>query len=191
MSRPIEIALDMSAPETLPLETARQVRAEFQRLVREHAPALFRLAIRLGARRDDAEDLVQETFLRAWRGIDRFRGEADVRTWLYRILMNASRDRRRRKPFLRLPANGRAGPGVDPADDAARRDLLARVMAAVSCLPRRQQETLLLRVRGGLSYREIADVLGIREGVVKLHLVRARKKLLRRFGREAAEWGIA
>jgi RNA polymerase sigma-70 factor (ECF subfamily) len=185
MDHPTEIALPMSSQsESL---SDRQVFAD---LVRRHAAGLLGLATRLTADRAEAEDLVQETFLKAWRGIARFRRESKVRTWLTRILINTAHDeRRKRRPAARFIPD-RPGPGAHPADGMARRDLLHRVLDAVSGLPRRQRETLVLRARGGLSHKEIADILGIRPGVVKLHLVHARKSLFRRFGREVSEWGI-
>ena len=164
-------------------------RAAFQRLVREHLVLLHGLARRLGPAPEDAEDLVQETLLRAWRGERRFRGEADPRTWLYRILVNVSRDRWRKS----LRRNRREPPprrAPDPAGRAIQRDAVTRVLAAVGRLPRRPRECLLLRVRAGMSHREIGDLLGIQAGVVKLHLVHARTSLHRRFGEEVREWGI-
>ncbi len=191
MERPVEIAVPMASPpppRTLAAGSDEDRRV-FARLVREHAGVLPALARRLAGDAAEAEDLVQETYLRAWRGLPRFRAEARFRTWLCRILLNVARDHHRRRP----PVPGAGAPareGPDPAEGLARRDLLRRVLSAVDALPPRQREALLLRVQGGLSYREIAKVLGIRRGVVREHLVRARKKLLARFAKEVAEWGI-
>jgi RNA polymerase sigma-70 factor (ECF subfamily) len=186
MSAPAEIAILAAEPAQ---GTSCPRREAFAGIVREHAASISRLASRVVADPADAEDLVQETFLRAWRGIRRFRGDAKVRTWLARILLNAARDQARRRRPARLTGETPA-PGRDHgAHGAARRDLLARVLAAVHALPRRQRETLLLRARAGLSYEEIAEMLAIRPGVVKLHLVRARKKLRRKFGHEIEDAG--
>ena len=73
----------------------------------------------------------------------------------------------------------------------AGRDLLDRLQIEVEKLPLRQRECLLLRTRAHLSYREVAELLGIKEGVVKNHLVRARRTLLGRLGAEAEEWGLS
>lgn len=187
MSAPAEIAI--LAVESAAGEASCPEREAFAGIVREHAVSIFRMASRLVADPADAEDLVQETFLRAWRGIRRFRGEAKVRTWLTRILLNAARDRARRRRPASL-SHETPAPGEDHgAHGAARRDLLARVLAAIHVLPRRQRETLLLRARAGLSYAEIAELLGIRPGVVKVHLVRARRKLRKKFGHEIVDAG--
>ena len=164
-------------------EARREERAEFERLVTCHSASIYRLALRLTESPADAEDLVQETFLRAWRGIRRFRGESRYRTWLVRILLNAAANRRRALGRA-APPEPPPGPNGDPAEATVRRELLRRVLDAVQALPRRQRETILLRARGGLSLDEIAEVLGIGKGVVKVHLHRARRKLLRRFGPE-------
>lgn len=186
MSGPAEFSIDVFARE-LALAPHGGLRGDFARMARDHATSIYSLAIRLTGNRADAEDLVQETFLKAWRGIGDFEGRSRPRTWLVRILLNTARDRARRAPAARL-ADEPAAAGIgDTGDRVARRETLGRVLDAVSDLPPRQREVLLLRARGGLSYREIAEVLGIGEGAVKTHLVTARRKLLRRFGREAAE----
>lgn len=186
----IDLTLDRTSQEGASGHVGRdERRVAFQRLVREHLVALHGLARRLGPSAADAEDLVQETLLRAWRGERRFRKEADPRTWLYRILVNASRDRWRRS-LRQLRRERVPRPVEDPAGLAIQRDAVSRVLAAVGRLPRRQRECLLLRVRAGMSHREIGDLLGIQPGVVKLHLVHARKTLHRRFGAEVREWGI-
>jgi RNA polymerase sigma-70 factor (ECF subfamily) len=162
----------------------------FGRVAREHAAGIYRLAFRLTGRTEAADDLTQETFLRAWKGIRSFRGESTVRTWLIRILLNTAGERARRKRTVLLAREVDDGRAVDPGVDLARRDLVRRLLVAVDALPRRQREALLLRVRGGLSHREISEVMKIRPGVVKLHLVAARKRLRRSFGDEIAEWGL-
>ena len=191
MTGPADIALEIALAGEPREGTASDVdlterRAIFSRLVREHAAVLYGLAYRLAPSPDptEAEDLVQEALLRAWRAFGGFRREADLRTWLYRILVNVSHDRRRSlaRLFRRRPAP--RPPPPDPAERMEGREVVERVLDAGTHLSRRQRECLLLRVRGNLSYREIAEVLRIREGVVKLHLVHARRKLLDRFGEE-------
>lgn len=192
MTSPAEIsmpiAIGTTSLEGVPADVKEEDRRRaFGRLVREHAVILHGLARRLATHPEDAEDLVQETFLRAWKDRGRFRGDADIGTWLYRILLNVCLDRRRR--HARLLRWGRAPrrPPPDPLRQAARRDLLDRVFEAVAGLPGRQRECLLLRVRAGLSYREVAEVMGIGEGGVKSHLVQARRTLLRCFGEEVGQ----
>ena len=170
-------------------------RATFARLVRREATIALGVARRLLGDPGEAEDLVQEAFLRAWRHIERLAPEAPARPWFYRILINAGRDRlRRRSVRRREPVRDRRSQGErhepDPASAVAGRELLDRVRTAVERLPLRQRECLLLRTQAGLSYREVAELLGISEGVVKGHLVHARRTLLRRFGAETREWGL-
>jgi len=189
MTNPAEFTWEMALRASSPKEDAADVeqderRLAFARLVRDHAGVLHGVASRLLATPADAEDAVQETFLRAWRGLAAYRHEAAARTWLFRILLNACHDRRRRFRLRRLERSAPPPRPADPARSTARRDLLDRVFGAVDELPLRQRECLLLRVQAGLSYEEIADLLGIGVGTVKTHLVQGRRALLRRFGRE-------
>lgn len=185
MTTSARLAITAAAAEASLGGAAEHVRDEkrrqtFERLVGEHAGRVHALAQRLGPR-GEAEDLVQETFVRAWRGLHRFRREAELGTWLYRILLNLCRDRFRR--LARGTVSTLPRPDVvDPATHAARRDLLERVLLAVDVLPPRQREALWMRVRAGLRYAEIARVMGIRVGSVKSHLVAARRTLVTRFG---------
>jgi RNA polymerase sigma-70 factor (ECF subfamily) len=179
MSGPIELPFRLPRPALPAAEALREeLREVFGACVRGHADRLYRLASRLTGRAADAEDLLQEAFLRGWRAIDRFRGESGLSTWLYRIVLNLSRDRRRRdtEPLPDVPA-----PRAEPADALAGRDLLRRVMVEIDGLPRRQREALLLRASAGLNYREIADVMRISSAAVKSHLAQARKRLVSRF----------
>ena len=168
--------------------TAREgEREEFDRLVAEHSGSIWGLALRLSGNRTDAEDLVQETYLKAFKGIRRLRKPGSERGWLRRVLVNSWRDKyRRARPTVPLPDS--ADTPSDPAGRLARRDLLDRVLVGIRKLPRRQREALLLRVQGRLSYAEIADAMAIEKGAVKAHLVQARRKLIRQFGKEIEEW---
>jgi RNA polymerase sigma-70 factor (ECF subfamily) len=170
-------------------------RATFARLVRREASVALGVARRLLGDAGEAEDLVQEAFLRAWRHLERQAPDLDLRPWFYRILINAGRDRLRRRGVRRRDPVGRASdlserPSPDPASTAAGRDFLDRVQAVVESLPLRQRECLLLRTRAHLSYGEMAVLLEITQGVVKGHLVQARRTLLRRFGGELKDWGL-
>jgi RNA polymerase sigma-70 factor (ECF subfamily) len=191
MNPPVELALRLEPRAVAPSDraSAGEERAVFARLVREHGRALFALASRLAARPSDAEDLYQDALLRAWRGLPGFRGDGSARTWLFRILVNAWRSARPRLVPASLDREPAGAESADPLRATSRRDLVARVLAAVDELPRRQRETLLLRARGGLGYDEIAAVMGIRRGAVKSHLVLARRKLLARFGAEIGDLG--
>ena len=164
--------------------------AEFDSVVRENQRGIFHLL--LGWTRDEerADALTQETFLRAWRHRAGFRGDAAVSTWLRRIAVNVAEDdrRSRRQSFwrriLRRPTHDDAdlqdGMPLSARSTApsAERSLLDRerldaVWRAVGALPERQQQVFRLRHLGELPLREIADVLGLAEGTVKVHLFRA------------------
>lgn len=140
-------------------------------LVERHAPPLARYAASLGEW-DGVEELVQDTFVRAFDSLDGFRNEASLRTWLFTILRRLVVDRRR-------AARRRGGEvSVDGVDLAAADDPLGalvasetheRVRAVVRRLPRLQREVFTLRVGEGLSYREIAHVLDTTEGAARVH----------------------
>jgi RNA polymerase sigma-70 factor (ECF subfamily) len=140
-------------------------------LVERHASALARFAVNLGAR-DEVDELVQDTFVRAFSSLDAFRGESSLRTWLFtierRLLLDRRRSERRRREQR----------GIEDADVATEYDALdgvvaaeteARVRAAVERLTPTQREVFTLRVSEGLSYREIATIVGSTEGAARVH----------------------
>jgi RNA polymerase sigma-70 factor (ECF subfamily) len=140
-------------------------------LVERHADAVSRFVASLGARHD-AEDVVQETFVRAFGSIDGFRGESSLRTWLFTIARRLVLDHRR--------ADRRRGEQVEVQDDDVRTefDPLDAVVAdeterrmrdAVARLTPTQREVFVLRVGEGMSYREIADSVGTTEGAARVH----------------------
>jgi RNA polymerase sigma-70 factor (ECF subfamily) len=146
----------------------------------EWLPQVYRFARRLTADADAAEDLAQETLLRAWRHRSRLRDQGSARVWLFRIAANLWRDGLRRK---RLPT-AHAGP-VDDVPDSPRppercavgREDLARALAALDRLPPRQRDVLYLLACEGLSIAEIATVLRTSPAAAKASLSVARKKL--------------
>jgi RNA polymerase sigma-70 factor, ECF subfamily len=140
-------------------------------LVSRHADALARFAVSSGER-EDIEELVQDTFVRAFSSLDSFRGESSLRTWLFTIERRLMLDRRRseRRQKAMVP--------IEPADAATEYDALDGLMAeeaenrvrnAVTNLSPTQREVFLLRVEQGLSYKEIADVVGTTEGAARVH----------------------
>ncbi|RDI73391.1 sigma70-ECF: RNA polymerase sigma factor, sigma-70 family [Gaiella occulta] len=147
-------------------------------LVREHEVGLRRLAFRLLGDRERAADALQETLLRAFRSRAGFRGEADVRTWLYRIAYNVCLDelRRRRLTVVSLAeATPRAGEN-DLVEAVVLREDLASALAG---LPPVERAAVLLVDAEGLNYAEAAAVLGVPEGTVASRLSRARLTLRR------------
>ena len=155
-------------------------RQTFDRLVLEHLPAALRLAVRLTGRTDLAEDVVQNALLKASCNWHTFRGESAFRTWLLQIVVHAFRDdwdrRSRRKTDL-LQDDQADRRTTDPADLAAVAELGPAVAAAVSNLPPRQREVLVLHTYEQLSDAQIALVLGIAPQNVRTTLHLARQKL--------------
>ena len=156
----------------------------FERYVVPEIDVLYRVALSLTRNRADAEDVVQETLLRAYRAIDRFDGRYP-RAWLLTILRNANRNRvRRRRPeLLRDPDEGpdllEAGTDPDEGPEAqVLADVLdAEVAEALDALPERFRTVVDLVDVDGLSYAEAAEALGIPVGTVMSRLHRARKRL--------------
>jgi RNA polymerase sigma-70 factor (ECF subfamily) len=156
----------------------------FDVLVARHQRQVYQLCYRFAGNHEDASDLSQEVFLRAYRALARFRGDAAVSTWLYRIGVNACLNRvaARAAPTVALDDTAElAAPTADPADHLIAGQRAAQVRAAVAALPERQRATLILRVYHDRSHREIAGILGTTEGAAKANLFHALgnlKKLL-------------
>jgi len=161
-------------------------RAAFDELVRRHADGLYAVVMRLCADRDEAEEVTQEAFLRAWRGLPAFRGDAQFFTWLYRIGVNEARRRadgmRRRADVVVVSLDEQRehasrDRSVQPVDRAERADLRRTLDAAIAALPVDQRAALVLRDVEGLSTAQAAAVLGLREAALKSRLHRARELL--------------
>ncbi|MCH6547099.1 MAG: sigma-70 family RNA polymerase sigma factor, partial [Gemmatimonadetes bacterium] len=123
-------------------------------LVRRHATALARFLSAAGAG-EDVDDLVQETFLRAFRRIETFKGASSFRTWLMTIGSNILKDawrRRSRRPVVALEDREIVDQASDPQGDAVAEDIAARVGACVKTLPRLQRDVFLLRAQQGMPY---------------------------------------
>lgn len=156
----------------------------FEVLVRRHEGRVYRVALRLLGSDADAQDATQETFVRAWRGLGRFRGESAISTWLFRIVTNRCLNVIvARRPVegldLDLPLVG-----GDPAEIAEQRERFAAVARSVVSLPPEQRAALVLRDFEGLSYEEVAAALGVSVAAVKGRIHRARLSMLR----ETAAW---
>lgn len=170
--------------------------AAFSILVAERSPEIYGLLFRLTENSEEARDLTQETFLRAFQSIGSFRGEADLRTWIYRIAINQARNRwrwwRRRKREATV--------SLDSTEDRDRQPLSASLAEnsrtpeqetlaherqkvlrdALRTLGRAYREAVILRDIEGFTYEEIATTLGISVGTVKSRLARGRQELRRR-----------
>ena len=133
---------------------------------------------------DAVEDVVQETFTKAYYRIHAFHGGSSLYTWLYRVAVNAAKDyikSRKRRPASSLDelATRATLPTAErpPLEGLERRELRLRVHAAIDCLPHRFRTVLALREIEGMAYNEIAEVLGLSLGTVESRLFRARKRL--------------
>ena len=157
--------------------------AAFDEIVERHKGAVFRAALAALRNREDAEDVTQETFITAYRKLDTFRGESQLRTWLSRIAWNRSMDHRRRgrsRTYLHLDGPDAvevATPEADPERSTLAASVHARVKREIDRLPDTLRDTLLLASGGDLDYASIGEMLGVREGTVKSRVFEARALL--------------
>lgn len=192
MSMAVSTVLATRAPEcsTVSTETG------FDEIVRQYQKKVYRVLLLMLRDPDEADNLTQECFLRAYLSRKKFRGECSQQTWLLRIAMNLARDRGRSRRFAfwrRLlgveQAIGDSHAGEPPSPlPSPERDLLARealdaVWRAVSKLSARQKEVFVLRFLEEMELKEIADVLNLRPGTVKAQLFRAVNSVREQVGR--------
>lgn len=165
-------------------------RDAFRVVVERHSHSLFRLAFRMTGNEQDAEDVVQETFLRAYRRLDRFESRSSFSTWIYRIAVNCSLDysRKRRQeeesrvtpepeapdPVLSLPSTN---PSADRLMMSA--EVREKVEATMSTLSEKERAAFVLRHFEGLSIEEVARTMGLRANAAKNNIFRAVQKLRR------------
>jgi RNA polymerase sigma-70 factor (ECF subfamily) len=161
-------------------------RAAFRTLVERHQRRVFAVALALLKNREDALDIVQETFLRAHRGLEGFDGESQLFTWLYRIAHNLCIDHLRRRRFETVQlderievADERDHLDTDPVRNIMNDELRGKILAALDKLTPAHREVLMLREVEGLSYKEIADATDCNIGTVMSRLFHARKNLER------------
>lgn len=193
-------------PSTSPSLQSRAAKA-FDSLYRDHVDLVYRFAHRLCGEPEAAKDLVQETFLNAYRGFDKFRGDAQVSTWLYTIASRVClRMRRRRKGAperelsleefiptsegefrLQIPIDG-----LSPEEALENKQLRDALDTAIDQLPKKYKMVLVLRDMEGLSAKEVGTIMGLNERAVKSRLHRARLFVRRQLsaqglGQELAE----
>ena len=161
--------------EELVADVAAGDMAALGELVRRHQERVLSLAHRILLRWDLAEDVGQEVFLRIWSSAGDYQPTARFTTWLYRVVVNASLDARRRAKRQPAPlAESFAGsPAGDPPDRLVAEEMAGSVAKAVSALPERQRIALVLHVYEGLRCREVAEVTGWSVSAVESLLVRA------------------
>jgi RNA polymerase sigma-70 factor, ECF subfamily len=165
---------------------AHRAGTTFEAVVERYQAEIYRYAVRLTRDRDDADDLYQETLLKAYRAFGRLDRDANHRAWLYRIATNTFlSDRRKRVRFASLDdAVVLAVPAVavDHAAGLDARDVLREVLAVIDGLPPKQRAALTLRKNHELGYAEIAAVLGTSEQAARACVYQALRKLRDRFG---------
>jgi RNA polymerase sigma-70 factor, ECF subfamily len=162
---------------------ARSIRGDnesFNQLILRWERPIFALAYRTIGREEDARDVCQETFLRAFRSLSGFRGQSKFSSWLYRIALNLCRDwmrRERRTPVVQPPEDvdllelaSAAEPSESIEDLVARQDLTRAVERAMAVLPPEQRTAIVLKEYHGLTFQEIADLVGCPLSTVKTRL---------------------
>lgn len=152
----------------------------FDELIARWERPIFALAFRVLGREEDARDVCQDAFLRAYRGLAGFKGEAKFSSWLYRITLNLCRDwlrKHRRTPVSQMPEDVDALdlmadlPPVESVEDlVARRELSGAVAAAMALLPHEQRTAIVLKEYHGMTFQEIADLQGCPLSTVKTRL---------------------
>lgn len=161
----------------------------FEKLVVHYQTPIYNLCLRLTGNAQDAADMTQESFLKAWRSLESFHGDAAFSTWLYRLASNCCMDllrSRKRKAALSLRLTQEDGeeltvdvPDSAPSPEEAllQKETHELLWEAMSALEPQQRQILTLRVINGLSYDEIAQVLSLKTGTVKSRIARARMDL--------------
>jgi RNA polymerase sigma-70 factor (ECF subfamily) len=174
--------LDDSA---LVAKAAAGARDAFDVIVERHRRAVYQVCYRFVNNHEDASDLAQDAFVRAWKGLRNFKGQSALSTWLYRIAVNVSLNRVSAKAPATEPIDS-----IDRFEDARaegaqhamlREERAAVVRRAIASLPEKQRATLILRTYHEMSHQEIADVLGSSVGAVKanfFHALNNLKKIL-------------
>jgi RNA polymerase sigma-70 factor, ECF subfamily len=187
---PVERAMSRSGPVSEAADDGALVEAAlagdgsaFDLLVTRHRRAVYSVCYRFVRQHDDAADLTQDTFVRAWKALGRFRGQARFSTWIYRIAVNVSLNRvgARTPPTdaadFDLMADGR---GPAPGDGLALEERKVAVRRAIQALPPRQRTALILRTYHELSHQEVADIVGTSVGAVKANVFHALANLRKR-----------
>ena len=159
----------------------------FEALVTENQKLVYNVALKLTGNSEDALDVSQETFLKAYRNLSAFRFESRFSAWLYRLAYNASMDLlKKRRSTVSLTAEDEEGEERElaitdeaptPEESLEREEMRRAVREAVARLPEDKREIIVMREFSGMSYSDIAGALGIEEGTVKSRISRARTAL--------------
>jgi RNA polymerase sigma factor (sigma-70 family) len=156
--------------------------ATFKKAIVEYRERIFLVILRFVRNREDARDLTQEAFIRAYKSRESFRGDASLYTWIYRIAVNLALNHKSRSHISSLTSLEDAAEMVDqvaPSDSIDNKELRGQIESAISLLPDRQRGVFILRYYEEKPHAEIAEMLGITEGAVKANYHQAIKKLRR------------
>lgn len=169
----------------------------FEQVVEQYHKMVFRTALGFVHQKEDAEDLTQEVFIRAYRSRERFRGDSEISTWLYRITVNLSLsyiNTKSRRSLMQIGEDffynllGRGSDDPNPHQQLERSEQDHRIASAIDSLPDKQRTAFVLSRIDELPQREVAAIMGTTEGSVEQLLIRARvnlqKKLNRTIGKE-------
>ncbi len=142
-------------------------------LVRRHHATVYRTALGILHDEDRAQDAAQETFLKALRGLETFRGDAAFKTWLVTIAVNEARaSLRRTGRRVEMPLEESAlpgNPGPDPSEQAVTGSEVGRIRACLATLPEKQRLAVSLRIFEGMSFREVGEAIGSSEGAARVN----------------------
>jgi len=166
----------------------------FNQLILRWERPIYALAYRVIGREEDARDVCQEAFLRAFRALPGFKGQAKFSSWLYRITLNLCRDwirRQRRAPVSQMPEDvdalefaSETGPAESIEDLVARRELSSVIEEAMALLPDEQRTAIILKEYHGMTFQEIADMQGCPLSTVKTRLYQGLSVLRRNLSRQ-------
>jgi RNA polymerase sigma-70 factor, ECF subfamily len=154
----------------------------FDEIVARYRKPVYQLCYRFAGNHEDASDLAQDVFVRAFKGLARFKGESALGTWLYRIAVNTSLNRAavKRPQLVAIDAVEHVDPATyDPLEGIVKGEVAGRVRAAIRRLPPKQQAALILRIYHDLSHDQIAETLGSSVGAVKANFFHALGNLRR------------
>lgn len=192
VERPKELSAPVHADAGLVAQAQQGDRVAFATLVDRHRDRVYRILVRMVGDDQDAQDLAQEVFLKLYRSLGGFRGDADFTTWLHRLTVNLALDHLRARsrqplqvPLTPLPDRVDAGPSAE--DSVLHHERQRQLLAAVQDLPLAYRRTLLLRHQHHLTYEQIAAHIRAPVRTVETHLYRARALL--RAALKAAEEG--
>jgi RNA polymerase sigma-70 factor (ECF subfamily) len=163
-------------------------REAFDVIVERHRRTVYQVCYRFVSNHEDASDLSQESFVRAWRGLKNFKGQAALSTWLYRIAVNVCLNRVSAKTPATDPIESTdhfEDTRIEGAQAALlREERAATVRQAIASLPKKQRATLILRTYHDLSHQQIADILGSSVGATKANFFHALANLKKLLGNE-------